>query len=116
TALSRRRAAGCYAVVREARMNDAVDRAVVQADANLKVARGTLRGDTASMTRPLDRLATRAGVQTRARGGGPRRARGGARFRARPRAGGPPAGRHAAGAGRPSRPGRRGKPGLPVDD
>ena len=57
-------AAGSYAVVREARMNDAADRAVVQADANLKVARATLRGDTASMNRLLDRLQTRPGFQT----------------------------------------------------
>jgi signal transduction histidine kinase len=57
-------AAGSYAVVRESRMSDAVDRATVQADANLKIADATLRGDTASMTQLLDLLKSRPGFQT----------------------------------------------------
>jgi signal transduction histidine kinase len=57
-------AVGSYLVVREARMNDAADRAVVQAGANLQVARATLTGDPASVTRLQNRLASRPGFTT----------------------------------------------------
>jgi signal transduction histidine kinase len=58
-------AVGAYAVVRSARMDDAVERALTQTDANVAIARSTLRGGGgAALDRLLRRYASRPGFVT----------------------------------------------------
>jgi signal transduction histidine kinase len=53
-----------YVVVRHSRMDDAVARALVQTNANLAIARSTLRADPASVSRLLRRYSSRPGFVT----------------------------------------------------